>query len=104
MICKYIYLCLFIRKAFREYFMKINAKNIELLDEYEKRKSTLDNLLSDLRKVNGVILLFANLKSKYFMLINLVGKYRNKLISLCRQAIKEKNYKLLLKYLSSGTE
>jgi len=51
---------------FREYFLKINAKNIELLDEYEKRKATLDNLLSDLRKVNGVILLFANLKSNFY--------------------------------------
>jgi len=44
--------------------MKINFKNLELLDEFEKRTQVYEELLSDLKKVNGYIQNFANLKSK----------------------------------------
>jgi hypothetical protein len=43
--------------------MKINIKNLELLDEFEKRTQIYEELLIDLKKVNGYIQNFANLKS-----------------------------------------
>jgi hypothetical protein len=45
--------------------MKINVKNMELLDEFEKRTMTYENLLSDLKKLNSMIQNFSNLKSKF---------------------------------------
>ena len=49
-------------QVFKEYFMKINIRNMELLDEFEKRTSTYNELLTDLKKVNWMIQNFANLK------------------------------------------
>ena len=42
--------------------MKINIKNLELLDEFEKRTEVYEQLLKDLKKVNSYIQIFANLK------------------------------------------
>lgn len=82
-------------QAFKEYFMKINVRNMELLDEFEKRTRTYEELLTDLKKVNAIIQNFANLK---------VGSYRNKMISVCRECIRTKNYKLLIKVVQTGGE
>jgi Bardet-Biedl syndrome 2 protein len=49
-------------QVFKEYFMKINIRNMELLDEFEKRTNTYNELLTDLKKVNWMIQNFANLK------------------------------------------
>jgi len=46
--------------------MKINIKNLELLDEFEKRTEVYEQLLKDLKKVNSYIQNFANLKGKSF--------------------------------------
>ena len=54
-------------QVFKEYFMKINIRNMELLDEFEKRTSTYDELLTDLKKVNSMIQNFANLKGKIIL-------------------------------------
>jgi Bardet-Biedl syndrome 2 protein len=51
-------------QVFKEYFMKINIRNMELLDEFEKRTNTYNELLTDLKKVNWMIQNFANLKGK----------------------------------------
>lgn len=51
--------------------MKINFKNLELLDEFEKRTQVYEELLIDLKKVNGYIQNFANLKSKFILSVNL---------------------------------
>lgn len=75
--------------------MKINIKNLELLDEFEKRTEVYEQLLKDLKKVNSYIQNFANLK---------VGTQKNKVISLCRESIRNKNYKLLIKVISTGSE
>jgi Bardet-Biedl syndrome 2 protein len=82
-------------QAFKEYFMKINMRNMELLDEFEKRTRTYEELLHDLKRVNSLIQNFANLK---------VGSYKNKMISVCRECIRSKNYKLLIKVVSTGQE
>jgi hypothetical protein len=68
---------------------------MELLDEFEKRTMTYEELLIDLKKVNALIQNFSNLK---------VGSFRNKMISLCRESIRTKNYKLLMKVVSTGHE
>jgi hypothetical protein len=47
---------------FKEYFMKINFRNMELLDEFEKRSKTYEELINDLKKVNYFIQNFSNLK------------------------------------------
>jgi Bardet-Biedl syndrome 2 protein len=49
-------------QAFKEYFIKINAKNLELLDEFEKRTNSKEELDTHLRQLNGLITNFANLK------------------------------------------
>lgn len=82
-------------QAFKEYFMKINIRNMELLDEFEKRTKTYEDLLIDLKKVNAIIQNFANLK---------VGTHKNKMISTCRECIRTKNYKLLIKVVLTGHE
>jgi hypothetical protein len=48
--------------------MKINIKNLELLDEFEKRTEVYEQLIKDLKMVNSYIQNFANLKSKVFLL------------------------------------
>jgi Bardet-Biedl syndrome 2 protein len=52
-------------QAFKEYFIKINAKNLELLDEFEKRSNTYDELFNNLKQINGLIQNFAALKGGY---------------------------------------
>jgi Bardet-Biedl syndrome 2 protein len=51
-------------QGFKDYFMKINVRNLELLDEFEKRTQTYEELISDLKKINNYIQYFANLKGK----------------------------------------
>jgi hypothetical protein len=80
-------------KDFKDYFRKINVKNLELLDEYEKRTKAYEQLISDLKVVNGIIQTFSNLKA---------GKYKNEVVNQCRNCIRKKNYNLLLKILSTG--
>jgi Bardet-Biedl syndrome 2 protein len=53
-------------QSFKEYFIKINAKNMELLDEFEKRSNTYDELFTDLKQINGLIQNFASLKGRIF--------------------------------------
>ena len=90
--------------------MKINIKNLELLDEFEKRTEVYEQLLKDLRKVNSYIQNFANLKGNFYFYFILffyhviVGTQKNKVISLCRESIRNKNYKLLIKVISTGSE
>lgn len=80
-------------KDFKDYFRKINVKNLELLDEYEKRTKAYEQLISDLKVVNEIIQIFSNLKA---------GKYKNEVVNQCRNCIRKKNYNLLLKILSTG--
>lgn len=42
--------------------MKINLRNLELLDEFEKRTATYEELLYDLKRINSLIQNFSNLK------------------------------------------
>jgi hypothetical protein len=49
---------------FKDYFMKINLRNMELLDEFEKRSKTYEELISDLKRVNSIIQNFSILKGK----------------------------------------
>ena len=81
--------------SFKDYFGKINVKNKELLDEFEKRTKTYQNLISDLKQINEIIQIFSNLK---------VGTFKNKLIDLCRKCIRKKDYQLLIKIISTGNE
>ena len=80
-------------KDFKDYFRKINVKNLELLDEYEKRTKAYEQLISDLKVVNEIIQIFSNLKA---------GKFKNEVVNQCRNCIRKKNYNLLLKILSTG--
>ena len=79
--------------AFNDYFRKINVKNLELLDEFEKRTKVYEQLITDLKKINENIQTFSNLK---------FGKYKNKMINDCRDCVRKKNYPLLLKIFSTG--
>lgn len=78
--------------TFRKYFVRINLKNVEILDEFEKRSSTYSSLISDMKKINNIIQLFANLK---------YGQFNNKVIAQSRQCLKEKKYSLLLKVVKT---
>ena len=68
-------------KDFKDYFRKINVKNLELLDEYEKRTKAYEQLISDLKVVNEIIQIFSNLKA---------GKYKNEVVNQCRNCIRKK--------------
>ncbi len=57
-------------QGFKDYFLKINVRNLELLDEFEKRTQTYDELLTDLKKINNFIQYFANLKGKMTLSFN----------------------------------
>lgn len=81
--------------GFKEYFRKINVKNLELLDEFDKRTQTYEQLLQNLKAVNEIIQMFSNLK---------VGKYQNEMVNQCRNCIRKKNYQLLIKIISTGSE
>lgn len=75
------------------YFNRINLKNQEILSEYHLRTDIYDRLIRDLKGLNEMIQLFANLK---------YGSYRNKFITFCRQCLKDKNYQLLISKLQSN--
>ena len=79
--------------SFMDYFRKINVRNLELLEEFEQRTKTYENLISDLKKINESIQTFSNLKS---------GKFKNQMINDCRDCVRKKNYQLLLKIFASG--
>ena len=49
-------------QEFKEYFMKINIKNLEILDEFDKRSNTYEELFKILKGVNNLIQNFASLK------------------------------------------
>ena len=53
-------------QQFKEYFIKINIKNLELLDEFQNRTNTYEELFNLLKKVNNLIQHFASLKGKIF--------------------------------------
>ena len=76
--------------GFKEYFRKINVKNLELLDEFDRRTQTYEQLLQNLKAVNEIIQMFSNLK---------VGKYQNEMVNQCRNCIRKKNYQLLIKII-----
>lgn len=80
---------------FKDYFRKINLKNMELLDEFEKRSARFEELINDLKKINEIIMTFSNLK---------VGRFKNEIVNQCRNCIRKKNYKLLIKIISTGGE
>ena len=80
-------------RGFKDYFRKIDVQNSQLLDEFEKRSEKYQQLLKDLKSVNEMIQLGSNLKC---------GKHKKAMITECRKCIKEKNYKLLMKIISTG--
>lgn len=58
-------------QAFKEYFMRINMRNLELLDEFEKRSIKFEELLNSLKRVNSLIQNFSNLKGNFRMYNNI---------------------------------
>ena len=80
-------------RSFKEYFRKIDVKNIELLDEFEKRSEKYNQLLLDLKSVNQLIQMASNLK---------VGNFKKVITNGCRDCIKKKDYKLFMKIISNG--
>lgn len=79
--------------GFINYFKRINIKNQQILDEFNARSEIYTQLINDLKKLNTLIQYFANLKS---------GSYRNKVISMARQCLKDKNYSTLLKVVQGN--
>ena len=82
-------------QGFKDYFRKINVKNLELLDEFEKRSTIFTDLINQLKIVNEIIQIFSNLK---------VGKFKQEMVNQCRKCIREKKYALLIKIISTGSE
>ena len=80
-------------KGFEDYFRKIDVQNAQLLDEFEKRSEKYQQLLNDLKSVNEMIQLGSNLKC---------GKFKKEMVSECRKCIRNKDYALLMKIISSG--
>ena len=80
-------------RGFMEYIRKIDVQNSQLLDEFEKRSDKYYQLLSDLKSVNEMIQLGSNLKC---------GSFKKEMIAECRKSIKNKDYKLLMKIISTG--
>ena len=80
-------------KGFEDYFRKIDVQNAQLLDEFEKRSEKYQQLLNDLKSVNEMIQLVSNLKC---------GKSKKAMVSECRKCIRNKDYILLLKIISTG--
>jgi hypothetical protein len=52
-------------QQFKEYFIKINSKNLELLDEFQNRTNTYEELFNLLKNVNNLIQNFASLKGNF---------------------------------------
>ena len=80
-------------KGFEDYFRKIDVQNAQLLDEFEKRSEKYQQLLNDLKSVNEMIQLGSDLKC---------GKFKKEMVSECRKCIRNKDYALLMKIISSG--
>jgi Bardet-Biedl syndrome 2 protein len=80
-------------KGFRDYFRKIDVNNAQLLDEFEKRSDKYQQLLNDLKSVNEMIQLGSNLKC---------GTFKKAMVTECRKCIKNKDYKLLMRIISTG--
>ena len=80
-------------RGFREYFRKIDVQNSQLLDEFEKRSDKYQQLLNDLKSVNEMIQLGSNLKC---------GTFKKAMVTECRKCIRNKEYKLIMKIISTG--
>ena len=80
-------------RGFRDYFRKIDVQNAQLLDEFEKRSDKYHQLLTDLKSVNEMIQLGSNLKC---------GTFKKAMVSECRKCIRNKDYKLLMRIISTG--
>ena len=80
-------------KGFKDYFRKIDVQNSQLLDEFEKRSDKYQQLLKDLKSVNEMIQLGSNLKC---------GSFKKNMVTECRKCIRDKNYNLLMKIISTG--
>ena len=80
-------------KGFRDYFRKIDVNNAQLLDEFEKRSDKYQQLVNDLKSVNEMIQLGSNLKC---------GTFKKAMVTECRKCIKNKDYKLLMRIISTG--
>ena len=80
-------------RGFRDYFRKIDVQNAQLLDEFEKRSDKYQQLLNDLKSVNEMIQLGSNLKC---------GTFKKAMVAECRKCIRNKDYKLLMKIISTG--
>ena len=80
-------------RGFRDYFRKIDVQNAQLLDEFEKRSEKYQQLLTDLKSVNEMIQLGSNLKC---------GTFKKAMITECRKCIRNKEYKLLMRIISTG--
>jgi hypothetical protein len=68
-------------------------RNAELIREYKKRYNNQEELLLNLKEVNRYIQSAANLR---------LGKAKEKIIALCRQAIKQNNYRNLVQIMKTG--
>lgn len=77
-------------EGFINYFKRINIKNEEVLNEFNKRLEVYEDLKNNLKKLNEIIQYFSNLK---------YGIYKTNLINNCRDCLKKKNYEALVKYL-----
>ena len=80
-------------RGFRDYFRRIDVQNSQLLDEFEKRSEKYQQLLTDLKSVNEMIQLGSNLKC---------GTFKKAMITECRKCIRNKDYKLLMRIISTG--
>ena len=80
-------------RGFRDYFRKIDVQNAQLLDEFEKRSDKYQQLLNDLKSVNEMIQLGSNLKC---------GTFKKAMVTECRKCIRNKDYKLLMRIISTG--
>ena len=80
-------------KGFRDYFRKIDVNNAQLLEKNKKRSDKYQQLLNDLKSVNEMIQLGSNLKC---------GTFKKAMVTECRKCIKNKDYKLLMRIISTG--
>lgn len=81
--------------SFASYISQISAQNFFLLGEFFSRQKNFENLRECLRKINELIVAYSRLK---------VGKFKVESVNKCRECIKKRNYKLLLKIVSTGKD
>ena len=88
-------LIIFQRDGVRKMYSNVLHENKALITELDKRSTNHKQLLASLRLVNNMINKAANLRcnfSGFFVgLLLIVGKYKSKVVSLCRNAIKTNN-------------